>query len=62
MDTEGNIDKAIWQADLNRLADALRPYTETIDGELFISHDAPRELSDIYARIVSVGYANGFMP
>ena len=56
------MEKRLWEADFNRLADALLPYTETIDGVMYISNDAPAELSGMYVRIVQMGYANGFMP
>ncbi len=47
--------------DLARFNAALEPYVFEVDGEKFISPDAPEALTRPYGSLLSMGYANGWI-
>ena len=56
------ITRKVWAADMERLRPALVAHVITVDGEMFLNPETcPPELSELHARLLAVGYANGFI-
>lgn len=54
--------RARWERELASVTRILAPYAFEHDGETYLRREAPEALSAIYRRLVSVGYARGWMP
>lgn len=56
------IAQGVWRDDFERVSAALEPFTAEINGEQFIDPDAaPADLSDLYSKLTSIGYAYGWL-
>lgn len=53
----------VWSTDFAKYATALRDggWVNEIDGETFIDPAAPPDIVDGYSRLLSIGYANGWV-
>ena len=51
----------IWTQQFAALADALKPFVFSIDGEEFVNSEAPLSLVAPYRSLLSVGYAKGWL-
>ncbi len=52
--------EAKWNRDMDSIEAALAPYAFEIDGELYLTLEAPRNLTDYYRDLTCAGIANGF--
>ena len=56
------ITRGAWRDDFERVSAALEPFVIEINGEQFIDPDtAPADLSDLYSKLTSIGYAYGWL-
>jgi len=51
----------VFNADLRRYSEALEPWVLGDDGHEYVSPEAPQELAQSYAHLVSYGFANGWL-
>lgn len=57
-----NPSRAAWRDDFERVTVALEPYAVAADdGSLYVSEEAPPPLVDVYSRLISMGYAFGWL-
>ena len=55
------MNKNTWNADHNRVAEALAPFVFTIDGDEYLNTDAPADLVRAHQGLTAIGYANGWL-
>jgi hypothetical protein len=53
--------KSAWLADMARLAPQIEPHVFEMDGARYIGDTCPEPLADLHGKLVSIGYANGYI-
>jgi hypothetical protein len=53
--------ETIWRRDMDNLSAQLEPFSFEIEGDFYLTSEAPAALADIYSKMLRVGYAKGWM-
>lgn len=60
VDASGDSERRVWERDFTKFAEALEPYVIEIDGDTYLSPEAPEELTRPYEGLLAMGYARGY--